>query len=79
MYVVIFRKDTKRIVKVLEKSDEIVKIGFSDNCDKATVEEKPVGKFFDGEPDPPDPEPVDEIETEEETEDDTETEEETEE
>ena len=71
MYIVIFEKETKRIVLILPKDDpDRVALGYSDNCAKATVDEKPEGQFFDGEPDPPEPEPeiVDENEGEGETE-----------
>lgn len=69
MQIVIFEKETKRIVLILPKDDPArVAFGFSDNCAKATVENAPTGLYFDGEPDPPDPEPETEVVTEQETE-----------
>lgn len=85
MFAVIFDKETKKIIKVIEITDKIITIGCSDNCAIATVEEKPDGQFYDGEPDPPKPEIeeseiqdegeiVKEEESEEQSEENTETE-----
>ena len=41
-YIVIYDKVTKKIYKVIEQSDNIVAIGYSDNCDQKLVSgEKP--------------------------------------
>lgn len=42
MYIVIYDKVTKQIYRVIEQSDKIVAIGYSDNCmQKLVCGEKP--------------------------------------
>ena len=41
MYIVIYDKVTKQIYRVIEQSDKIVAIGYSDNCDQKLLPEKP--------------------------------------
>ena len=41
MYIVIYDKVTREVVRVIEKSDKIVCIGYSDNCDQKLMAEKP--------------------------------------
>ena len=41
MYIVIYDKVTKEIYRVIKQSDEIVAIGYSDNCMQKLVAEKP--------------------------------------
>ena len=41
-YIVIYDKVTREVVRVIEQSDKIVAIGYSDNCDQKLVSgEKP--------------------------------------
>ena len=41
MYIVIYDKVTRQIYRVIKQSDEIVCIGYSDNCMQKLVAEKP--------------------------------------
>lgn len=43
MYIVIYNKITKKIVRVIEKTNKLVSYGYSDNCTEMIVEEKPEG------------------------------------
>lgn len=45
MYIVIYDKISKRIVRVIEQTDKIVSYGYSDNCAEKIVEEKPEGEY----------------------------------
>lgn len=46
MYIVIYDKITKKIVRVIEQTDKLVSYGYSDNCAEKRMEEKPEGKFL---------------------------------
>lgn len=41
MYIVIYDKITREAVRVIEQSDKIVAIGYSDNYDQKLMAEKP--------------------------------------
>ena len=43
MYIVIYDKITKKIVRIIEQTDKIVSIGYSDNCAQKILSEKPEG------------------------------------
>ena len=43
MYIVIYDKITKKIVRIIERTDKMVSYGYSDNCSEMIVEEKPEG------------------------------------
>ena len=43
MYIVIYDKITKKIVRVIEQTDKVVSIGYSDNCSEKILDEKPEG------------------------------------
>ena len=43
MYIVIYNKITKKIVRVIEKTDKMVSYGYSDNCAEMIVDTKPEG------------------------------------
>ena len=43
MYIVIYDKITKKIVRIIEKTDKIVSYGYSDNCAEVILQEKPEG------------------------------------
>ena len=43
MYIVIYDKITKKILRVIEKTDNVVSYGYSDNCAEIIVDEKPEG------------------------------------
>ena len=43
MYIVIYNKITKKIVRVIEKTDKMVSYGYSDNCAERIVDTKPEG------------------------------------
>lgn len=46
MYIVIYDKVTKEIYRIVEKTDKVVCIGYSDNCMQAISTTKPEGKFW---------------------------------
>ena len=46
MYIVIYNKVTKKIVRVIEHTDKIVSYGYSDNCAEKIVETKPEGEYI---------------------------------
>lgn len=46
MYIVIYNKITKKIVRVIEKTDKLVSYGYSDNCSEKHMDEKPEGEFL---------------------------------
>ena len=43
MYIVIYDKITKKIVRVIEQTDKVVSIGYSDNLTEKRIETKPEG------------------------------------
>lgn len=43
MYIVIYNKITKKIVRVIEKTDKVVSYGYSDDCSEKIVNTKPEG------------------------------------
>lgn len=43
MYIVIYDKITKKIIRVIERTDKIVCIGYSDNYAQKNVSERPEG------------------------------------
>lgn len=43
MYIVIYNKITRKIVRIIEKTDKMVSYGYSDNCSEKILEEKPEG------------------------------------
>lgn len=43
MYIVIYNKITRKIVRVIEKTDKLVSYGYSDNCAEMIVDTKPEG------------------------------------
>lgn len=43
MYIVIYNKITKKIVRVFEQTDKLVSYGYSDNCAEKIVDTKPEG------------------------------------
>lgn len=45
MYIVIYNKITKKILRVIEKTDKMVSYGYSDNCAEMIVDEKPEGQY----------------------------------
>ena len=50
MYIVIYSKETNRIMQIIPKKyvdDHKVTYGYSDNCAEVIVEEKPAGKFLE--------------------------------
>ena len=47
-YIVIYDKVTKEIYRVVEKTDNIVCIGYSDNCMQAITNVKPEGHIWRG-------------------------------
>ena len=46
MFIVIYEKATKKIVRVLEETSKIVSYGYSDNCAEKHMEEKPEGQYL---------------------------------
>lgn len=49
MYIVIYEKTTKRIVRVIEQTDKLVSYGYSDNCAEMLVSEKPTSEYIERE------------------------------
>ena len=47
-YIIIYDKVTKEIYRVIEKTDNIVCIGYSDNCTQALSATKPEGNIWEG-------------------------------
>ena len=45
MYIVIYEKVTKRIVRII-KDGSFVSYGYSENCAEAHMEQKPEGQFL---------------------------------
>ena len=45
MFIVIYEKVTKRIVRIIEDGS-CVSYGYSENCAEAHMEQKPEGKFL---------------------------------
>lgn len=43
MYIVIYNRITKKIVRVIEKTPYFVAYGYSDDCAEKVVDEKPEG------------------------------------
>lgn len=43
MYIVIYNKITKKIVRVIEQTDKVVSIGYSDSLAEKRMETKPEG------------------------------------
>ena len=43
MYIVIYNKITKEIIRVIEQTDKMVSYGYSDNCAEVILQEKPEG------------------------------------
>lgn len=43
MYIVIYDKITKKIIRVIEQTDKLVSYGYSDNCTEMIVDTKPEG------------------------------------
>lgn len=41
MYIVIYDKVSRKVVRVIPQDDKIVCIGYSDNCDQKLVAERP--------------------------------------
>lgn len=45
MYIVIYDKVTKKILRIIEKTDKVVSYGYSDNCAEVILQEKPEGQY----------------------------------
>lgn len=41
MYIVIYDKITKKIVRIIEQTDKMVSYGYSDNCAEVRLPERP--------------------------------------
>lgn len=43
MYIIIYDKITRKIVRIIEKTDKVVGYGYSDNCSEMILDQKPEG------------------------------------
>ena len=46
-YIVIYNKITKKILRVIEQTDKLVSVGYSDNCEEVRLNERPTGDRID--------------------------------
>ena len=45
-YIVIYKKISKQIVRIIELTSKVVSWGYSDDCAEARTNERPTGDFF---------------------------------